>query len=1497
MAVALTQDQHDIWIADQADPKGSQAMVLVCFRARGPLDTPSFIEALRRLGKRHPALCLMIADTDGTPHAVTAPPDKIPVKVEVCPSWEKRQQDWVTRRLQAAAAFRIDLRRAPALAVRVLVLSATDYVICFCGHHISLDDLSLTVMLRDFGRFYTAATLGHDADDAPAPPAAEAPLRLDDARRADQLRYVPLPWPGRTTKATTDPSRAAINIPCRMALDRDRVQALRQVARSNGTTLFCLCTAAYKVLLARYCGVDRVAVGVAYSLRANPAAYEEVGAWVSYVGVETAIDPAQRIGRMGAEFGQALAALRSGEDRCALAGYSATIVRYLAPRTMPALHGMTVTEMDAPAESVLVELATSLREVDDQLVILMRGREKLFTPADLTALMEGFVAILDALVADADLTAGYGLPQRRDTAATHAARAQSAAPDGADLDLAAHFERSALANATALALTDPDCAIDYATLGQRAQGLAQWMQSHLGLQRGDRVALYLRRGHMLPLMHLSALLAGLVIVPVDTAYPDDRIAQILQRAACRYALCSSGEDLDRLQRIADQTGLACRIATTDAAREQAWPPLALTALDPDDPAYVIFTSGSTGVPKGVVVPRKALVRLALGAFLRPLGHGDRVAQLASPGFDALFIEIWSAFLNGATLVCPDRPPATVDTFARLLQAGQVTHAFLTTSVFNLIVDEDIEALGGLQELAVGGEVMSAPHALRVTTRFPDLTLRNVYGPTENGALSTAYRLPSDPSAQLVAVPIGTPLPGNLALVLDADDRIVPDGFMGELWLGGPGLALGYDGDPELTASRFRLFDPAALGLGNGPDLRLYRTGDKVRWSASGSEIEYHGRIDAQIKFNGFRIEPAEIEASLLRHPEIRRAAVVTARNGPGGAVSAIWAVYDCLAPPDDPESVETSLRGLLAQDLPRFMLPHRYLFLADGLPLNASGKIDRKAIESLVASYSQTGPATLDGFDKWLVSIWADVLQTDDPRDDTDFFAQGGHSVLAMRLLSRLRRELGLTVSVADFLRTPTLRMLDQSLRRMKNSADRKRQTGSENISLLVSGPEGLPPLFCLPGILGQPVWVNAALPELADCGRLVLGLQMPEAPLPESMQDIARFHAAEIADWHNSRSLSGGPILAGFSLGGLLTVAVATELEAMGMPPAKVIVIDPGTNLFPNPQSSADPNGEHLSLRLAELRKAHVLLPVRTHLDFISAMRGFPWERLQPSDDWACLAQGGLSIYPADAHHLSITQRANAPLLAGLLKDLIDGTATPARVIRDPWSAEDIEHLRTSARLALSGDNRQALATLSLLSPKRQAYPAVALQRLRLYELSGDPDAPQAMARDLLDGKSEALPALILSLVEALDRLKCGSLADRLDAERLAPLADPSSGLLFQRAQRALNRKQHKVVADILSHPALATFDPVESTLIRLMATRRSTDHQPQGWHDALLATLASQGSVPSFFSAALRSVLVQGDDSTADALIALARKMFPGDPASNDLVTLWKSRALQWT
>lgn len=1498
--MALTQDQIAIWLADQAAPSGSQAMVLHALRLRGAVDGGALVRAVRQLVNRHQELRLKIDDRSGTPEPVYAAPDDVPVTIEICPQAESAAEDWLQRRMFAAAKYRINLRRAPALSVRLLMVSASDCVLCFCGHHISFDDFSITVMLKDFGEYYTAEKSGAVAQIAPVDKdtAGEAPERHPDARFAATQRPMSLPWPGRGLRLPPDPETAAINLPFRATLDPATAQALRSVARRYKTTLFCLCAAAYQAVLGRYCMVDEVAVGVAFSLRANRSAFNEVGAWVSYVGVASQIGADQAIGAAASDFGHRLRSLRSGETACDLMGYSASIVRYLAPRAVPEMTGLDVEHFDLPADSVLVELATSLREVDEGLVILMRGRASLFSPADLKGLMAAYVALLEQVIADPATPMTASLPVPKAELARMAERAVNPPVAGSDVDLSVVFAKIAAGHPTAAAVSDQTKRLSYAEIQAGSQALARFMVDRYGLVAGDRVALLLHRGHRLALAHLAMLMAGLVIVPIDPAYPDDRIERIVGDSACRLLLCDSASTLERMRGLQSQWAFPLEISQLPDG-VPASPAFAMPDVDAGAPAYVIYTSGSTGMPKGAIVPRRALVRLALGCFTHRPGLGDKITQCASPGFDGLFIELWGALLNGAELLCSSQPIETIDDFIRLLRDGKATHSFLTTAVFNLIIDEEPSVFATLRELAVGGEAMSAPHAARLMQCYPALHLSNVYGPTENGALSTAHHLLSPPDKGEIGVPIGRPLPGNMAFVLDENGNPVPDGFLGELWLGGPGLALGYDKNEAMSAARFCQFDAAKLGLADGPQVLLYRTGDRVRWDATGAAIEFHGRLDGQIKFNGFRIEPAEIEACMARVEGVRNAAIVALRNGPGGAVSTIVAVFGATDAESDPADIETALRTTLSDALPRYMQPRRYVFLPDGLPTNASGKIDRKALELAVntgGAFAQD-KAQRSGVDRKLATLWCQILGIDHALPEVDFFALGGHSILAMRLLSQIKRELGLAVSVADFLKQPTLELLEHRLRRARQNADQKRQTGSENITLLKSGPEDKAPLFCLPGLLGQPVWINAALSVMPDLGRPILGLMMPETAVFTTLAEAAEFFASEIIGWHKSRNLTEGPILAGFSMGGFLASAVTLALERSGFPPSKAILIDPNTNFFPSLHQDNQRDEENIATRISAMRRSHVLQPVQTRLDFVAATRGFPAARLRPGEDWAILARGGIALYPVDTFHLSLTLKSNAAALAEMLAGLVTGSLEQQIILRDSWTDEDLTALGMATQATFEGDYQRAFDAFGNLSGLACNHFAVRLQRLRLLEKLRDTDTICAEAEAMIACPDQVPPTEAIQMIESLDRLGQIALADRIDAAKLAPISDPTAGLLFQRAQRMLNRSLIDKAAPLLDHPALAAADPIEASLLRLMVQRRAETCDRTVWERDLLDALARRGVALAHFSATMRSILQKGDEMAAGLVLELAGKSFAGDPFLRDLAAIWKLRMARWT
>lgn len=354
-----------------------------------------------------------------------------------------------------------------------------------------------------------------------------------------------------------------------------------------------------------------------------------------------------------------------------------------------------------------------------------------------------------------------------------------------------------------------------------------------------------------------------------------------------------------------------------------------------DAAYVIYTSGSTGTPKGVCVSHQAVVRLVVETdFIRVVPE-DRVAQASNASFDAATFEIWGALLNGARVVGVDRETAlSPSAFASWLREEGIRVLFLTTAWFNQVAAEVPDAFSGLRQLHFGGEAVDPRPVRRVLREGAPERLLHVYGPTENTTFSTWHLVTEVPEGA-VSIPIGKPLANTVQYVLDEDMAPVPPGGVGELWLGGDGLAWGYLGQPALTAERF-----VPNPFSERPGTRLYRTGDRVRLLADGA-VTFEGRVDAQVKVRGFRVEPGEVEAALLRHPDVRQAVVLAREDEAGGSRRLVAYVVPTA---EAAATAEPSLlRTFLAAHLPAYMVPSAFMVLGR-LPLTPNGKVDRRAL-------------------------------------------------------------------------------------------------------------------------------------------------------------------------------------------------------------------------------------------------------------------------------------------------------------------------------------------------------------------------------------------------------------------------------------------------------------------------------------------------------------------------------------------------------------------------
>ncbi len=411
--------------------------------------------------------------------------------------------------------------------------------------------------------------------------------------------------------------------------------------------------------------------------------------------------------------------------------------------------------------------------------------------------------------------------------------------------------------ALALARTDgpPTETLTYAGLDARAQDLARQLIAD-GVRPGDRVGIATRRDFDVAVAMLGVLMAGGVYVPLDLSYPRQRLDFMQRDSGLRFIVQSAGLATD----IASDGVRVVEIGAAPAPQG-----LELPDLTPGDPAYIIYTSGSTGEPKGVVTPHRAVLRLTVGASYTAFGPDRRVLQMAPVSFDAATFEIWGALLNGGA--CVIYPDSGLPDFARLravLETAQINTLWLTSSLFNAIVDADVAMLAGVEELLVGGEALSVAH-IRKANAALRANLVNGYGPTETTTFACCYRIPRDLPADIASVPIGRPIESTAIAILDDDLNPVPEGEAGELCISGDGLALGYHNRPELTAERF-------LSRADAPGGRYYRTGDQVRMLPSG-DIEFVGRKDMQVKVAGHRIELGEIEHALKAHPKLDDAAV------------------------------------------------------------------------------------------------------------------------------------------------------------------------------------------------------------------------------------------------------------------------------------------------------------------------------------------------------------------------------------------------------------------------------------------------------------------------------------------------------------------------------------------------------------------------------------------------------------------------------------------------
>ncbi|HTG33806.1 MAG TPA: amino acid adenylation domain-containing protein, partial [Thermoanaerobaculia bacterium] len=1001
----------------------------------GPLDTGAFIRAWQAVVDRHPALRTAFA-WEGLkwPLQVVRQGVRLPWTEE---DWRQVPRQEVPQRLAAwLAADRarsFDLARPPLMRAALLRTGEDRYRFVWSFHHLLIDGWCLSLIFREVFALYQAGVAGRDAHLPAVHPYREFiawVARRDAAATDDFFRRelagftaatrLPLDRPALPAGDDGAPPDQVLRLPPAL------VAELTELAQSRELTLNTLAQGAWALLLARYGGTPDVVFGTVVSGRPAelPGVESMIGLFINTLPVRLAADPAAPLDVWLAGVQERLLELRQHETAALAQVQRASEVPPGEPlfQSIVAFENFPVDEsLGEGAEEIAVSEVTVTGRTDYPLSFAVlpgrRGSNELSLSlshdrrTDTTTarrLLLHLERLLGAFVAAPQCSLGelptLSAAERHQLVLEWNDTVLDAAETAEDLCLHDLMSVQARLLPTAVALSGEGREMTYAELDRRTNQLANHLGA-LGVGPESRVAIMVERSLEMVVAVLGILKAGGAYVPIDPATPADRLDFLL--ADARPALLLAGEGLaDRLREA------AVAVVALDAERERiaaasVEPPAVM--VDPENLAYIIYTSGSTGTPKGVAVRHRSAVAYAR-AVAREYGMraGDRELQFASLSFDASVEEIFAPLAAGATVVPRSGPAEEPARFLAGCAELGITVLSLPTAYWHQIAAAaetgDPPLPPALRLIVMGGE-RALPERWTAWGRGPGNRVRlvNAYGPTEATIAATLHEHPGtpDPLAGRREVPIGRPLAGVRAQVVDRDLWPVPAGGIGELVLGGVGVARGYLGRPGLTAERF-VPDP----FSGEPGARLYRTGDLVQLLPGGT-LEFAGRLDDQVKVRGFRIEPGEIEAVLATHPGLREAAVVVHR---GDSLLACVVPTDAAEPPAIAE-----LRAFLAERLPAHMVPTAYAVLP-ALPLTSGGKVDRRALARQERVTEPTGervaPAT--PLEELLARAAAEVLGVGVERVGMrdNFFDLGGHSLLATQLVSQLSQGHGIQVTL-----------------------------------------------------------------------------------------------------------------------------------------------------------------------------------------------------------------------------------------------------------------------------------------------------------------------------------------------------------------------------------------------------------------------------------------------------------------------------------------------------
>lgn len=1313
LAFPASISQQVFWYMELLQGEVTAFNVPLRFRLTGPLNPALLEQTMNIIIERHEALRTYFAEDRGELLQIVLPELslKIPlIDIAHLPADRHEEESDRLGSIEARRPFR--LSTGPMIRAELVRLSPEHHVFHVTVHHALFDGLSMTVLTKEIAEIYQAL---YDGRHCPLDP---LPIQygdfsvwqkdfLDSPEMEKQLSYWKQRLQGMTelelpTDFPRPPVKSWKGDITSILLPKELTDRLQAIAARNGATLFHLQLAAYCILLSRYTSTRDVAVGTPVTGRTREELEPLMGVFINSLILrndlsgnpdfesllrnvrETALEALEN---QDLPFECLVRELRPERDQSRNPLFQVNFNHHRSFAQPGSFGGVTLTPVPSRSPGTIFDLHFFMVERKEGWRASCDYSTDLFSSASANRMLGHFKRLLEdiAQFPERKIEELSILTDSETTWLDECSGTKTNYPS--ESTIGELFVETAAKYPQKTALRSSGTAITYQQLHSDASQLALKLLDR-GLTTGDLVAIASTPGPEMIIGTLAILLAGGCCVPLDPSYPKDRFSKLLSESGARIALahvnCVTAYPMN-------WGGTILTIpASGSASAPSVIPENDVTSTHP---AHLLFTSGSTGEPKGVLLPHRGIVRLVKNNGFMPIQPDDVFLQAAPVSFDASLLEMWGALLNGGTLVLMPHGP-TLEGIADAVVKQGVTILWLTSGLFQLMMDENPRALKSLRFLLAGGDVLSPPHVRKAWMELSGTTLINGYGPTENTTFTTCRVITRD-DLDRPSIPIGAPIANTSIFLLDELLRPVPVGIPGELFTGGDGLAIGYHNAPELTSQKF--IEHPRYG-------RLYRTGDLCRRSADGT-LEFIGRRDHQVKVRGFRIELGEIEAMLLSHPDIREAKAAVRGDTPDTKRILAWVTLHAA------RNLESeAIIRYLADRLPSFMRPDA-IGIVTSLPLNANGKVKISALpdpgQSETAKQERIYHAPQSPTELYLAKLWSELLGVNKISRDADFFALGGHSLMALKMFARINRELDKTLPLATLLQHPTLAALAAILAPKPQEADTSSSSRRGNIVTLVKGnPASQSPLFCIHGGDGGVIFYRG----LAQALPSELPVHAIESLELGNSGQIHPYRIEETAESYVKAMLgiqSKGPFrLAGYSYGGVVAYEMACLLTNQGYQVEFLGLFDTH-----NPASTV--RSYSMQERLGVFWKQNSHVPLTGRLDLVKSrfidgvktnlrvkaelkaavetsapepysdtrrvqVREENWrsmlsyspspfegkvtlfKAMQQSDKveraldygWSCLAGGGFDIIPVPGDHLTLFNPENIPPLAKALCD-----------------------------------------------------------------------------------------------------------------------------------------------------------------------------------------------------------------------------------------------------